>query len=93
MSAVRCPLAKVGCQAAEPAKALFAQWVIFFYKFESNSFVCLCVCFNGHQNAATAHYVGLHSMYAVKCPLAKVGCQAAEPAKALFAQWVKSTHL
>ena len=26
---------------------------------------------------AAAHYVGLHSMSAVRCPLAKVGCQAA----------------
>ena len=42
--------------------------------------------------AATAHYVGLHSMSAVRCPLAKVGCQAAEPAKALFAQWEKSIY-
>ena len=50
------------------------------------------VCFNGHQNAATAHYVGLHGMSAVRCPLAKVGCQAAEPAKALFAQWEKSIY-
>ena len=42
MSAVRCPLAKVGCQAAEPAKALFAQWEKSIYKMAKMMF---CTCF------------------------------------------------